>query len=94
MFRRQPPCLRGGFETNLIISYDEMNRIYAISTLVRIHFINQIVLRYYENLFTKTTFSNTNNVFRFLKRDLLSVGGGKLRQLVLEKHVTQIFNML
>ena len=71
-----------------------MNPIYAISILVRIHFINQIVLRYYENLLTKTTFSNTNNVFRFLKRDLFLVGGGKLRQLVLEKHLTQIFNML
>ena len=55
MFRRLAPCLRGGFETNLIISYDEMNRIYAISTLV--HFINQIVLRYYENLLTKQPFT-------------------------------------
>ena len=57
MFRRVALCLRGGLETNLIISYDEMNRIYAISTLVRLHFINQIVLRYYENLLTKQPFT-------------------------------------
>ena len=89
MFRRVALCLRGGLETNLIISYDEMNPIYATSILVCIHLINQIVLRYYENLWTKTTFS-TKTMFS----DLLSVGGGKLRQLVLEKHLTQIFNML